>query len=126
MDDEGAVYRPEPTQTNALLASVISVPLYLTPRLILSSALKRIEDELRSVSHRAENVSRVGSSEDIKATSELTDSIRDAVINRQVSGGTHTGSTILITNRPSAFYRNPAHLESPYPRRRGPVSDARS
>ena len=91
VDNGDGVDKQQPTPSNALLASVISSPLPLTPRRVFYSALKRIEDKLPSVSER---VGDAGSDKDTKVVSELMDYIRDAVGRQTVSGKAQTGSGI--------------------------------
>ena len=94
MQDGDAVRKLQPTQSDALPASVISVAPCLFQHLILSSALERIKVKLRDVSDRIENPGYMGSTEGAKAVSRLTEEIRAAITDCQVSGKVLTGSAI--------------------------------
>ena len=94
MNDGDAIRKLQPTRSDALLASVISVPPCLIRYQILSSALERIKDKFRDISDRIENPGYMGSTEGARAMSQLMEENQAAIADFQVSGKALTGSAI--------------------------------
>ena len=84
MDDGDGAHALQAVQGDTLLTSVISVPLRRIPSLILSSAVGRMDDKLRDMTNRIDNMGSTGGGNE-KVLSELVDEIRAAVSILRVS-----------------------------------------
>ena len=123
MEDGDGAHALQAVQGDTLLTSVIPVPLGRIPYLILPSAVGRMDDKLRDVTNRIENMGSTGGGNE-KALSELVDEIRAVVSILRVSSNSRVGSVTWITNQPSLLHLCPPHLANYLHQHRRSSSDA--
>ena len=125
MDDGDGAHALQTTQGDTLLTSVISVPLGRTLHLIFSSAVGRMDDKLRDMADRIENMGSTGSGNE-KVLSELVDEIRAVVSVLRVSSNSLAGLVTQISNQPSLLRLRPPHPANYLHQHRRSSSDAAS
>ena len=87
IDDGDGAHAMQAMQGDTILTSVISVSLHRTLCRTLSSAVGLIDDKLRGMADRVDNIGSTGSGNE-KVLSELVDEIRTVISILRVSGDT--------------------------------------
>ena len=123
MDDGDGAHAMQAMQGDTILTSVISVSLHRTLCRTLSSAVGRMDDKLRGMADRVDNMGSTGSGNE-KVLSELVDEIRAAISILQVSSNSRTRLVMRMTNKPSLLRLRPPHQENYLHQHRRSSSDA--
>ena len=123
MEDVDRTHALQAMQGDALLTSAICVLLRRIPHLILSSAMGRMEDKLRDIADRIENMGSTGSGNE-KVLSELVDEIRAVVSILRVSSNSRAALLTWIANQFSLLRLHPPHLANYLHQHRRSSSDA--
>ena len=125
MDDGDGAHALQAMQGDTLLRSAIFVPLGWVPHLIPSSAVGRVDDKLRDMADRIENMGSTGSGNE-KVLSELVDEIRAVVNILRVSSNSLAGLVAQVTNQSSLLHLRPPHPANCLHQHRRSSSDAAS
>ena len=123
MDDGDGAHALQAMQGDTLLTLVVSLLLGRIPHLTLFSAVGRMDDKLRNMADRVENIGSAGSGNE-KVLSELVVEIRAVVSVLRVSDNSRAGLVTQTTNQPSPLHLRPPHLANCLRQRRRSSSGA--